>query len=116
MNQLKLFIMLCIICMSNTVFAQTINWKYLKTEDIHMINANIGVEHGMIYGLGYAYPFNAENFPMLANFEVSIPSGNEIADDFKIKTGVQTRWVELNHFQFSTKIQGIFRRYQNDFT
>jgi hypothetical protein len=116
MKQVKLFIMLLIISMSSTVSAQTINWKNLKKENKHMINANMGVEHGMIYGLGYAYPFSAHNFPMLANFEISIPSGNEITDDFKIKTGVQTRWVEFNHFQFSTKIQGIFRRYQNDFT
>lgn len=116
MKQVKLFIMLFIISMSSTVSAQTINWKNLGKETRHMINANIGLEHGMIYGLGYANSFRVHQFPMLANLEVSIPSGNEITDDFKVKTGVQTRWIELDHFQFSTKIQGIFRRYQNDFT
>jgi hypothetical protein len=52
---------------------------------------------------------------MVANIEYSFPSGNKIFDDFKTKIGVQIRWIEFHNFQFSTKIHGVFRRYENDF-
>jgi hypothetical protein len=95
--------------------AQTINWASLKEENKHILNVNFGAEYGVIYGLGYGYQFKAWGFPMAANIEYSFPSGNKIFDDFKTKIGVQIRWIEFHNFQFSTRIHGIFRRYENDF-
>ena len=67
------------------------------------------------YGLGYGFQFKAWLFPIVVNFEYSFPSGNKIFDDFKTKIGGQIRWIEFHDFQFSTKIYGVFRRYENDF-
>lgn len=98
-----------------SVSAQTINWASLNDENKHIVNANLGFDYGVIYGLGYGQKFNAGIFPIVASAEFSMPSGNNLLDDFKAKAGAQVRWIEFHNFQFSTKIYGVFRRYENDF-
>lgn len=95
--------------------AQTINWVSLEDQYRHIVNASFGAEYGMIYGLGYGYHIHTKLFEIVPVAEYSFPSGNKIFDDFKAKAGVQIRWVEFHNFQFSTRIQGIFRRGENDF-
>ena len=87
----------------------------MKEENKHIVNANFGLEYGVIYGLGYGYQIKTRLFPIVVNVEYSFPSGNKILDDFKTKIGGQIRWIEFHDFQFSTKIHGVFRRYENDF-
>jgi len=98
-----------------SVNAQTINWASLNDGNKHIINANLGMEYGIVYGLGYGFQANTRLFPIVVNLEYSFPSGNKIFDDFKTKIGGQIRWIEYYNFQFSTKIYGVFRRYDNDF-
>lgn len=100
-------------CM-HTAKAQTINWNNLNADHQHIIYLNVGLEHGVVYGLGYGYHIKSNLFPMMANVEISTPSGEQLLDDLKAKVGVQINWVEVNHFQFSTKVHGVFRRYEND--
>jgi hypothetical protein len=105
----------------SSAHAQTINWASLKDEHKHIVNINLGAEYGVIYGLAYGYHvktklFNTIPINVTPNIEYSFPSGNKIFDDFKFKIGGQISWVEFHHFQFSTKIQGVFRRFENDFT
>jgi hypothetical protein len=38
----------------SSVHAQTLNWASLK-DNKHILNANVGVEHGVVYGLGYGH-------------------------------------------------------------
>ena len=93
--------------------AQTINWASLK-DNKHIINANVGAEHGVVYGLGYGYQIKTRLLPIVANVEFSAPAGDKIFDDFKTKIGGQIRLIKYQDFQFSTKIQGVFRSYEND--
>ena len=97
-----------------TANAQTINWASLKEENKHIINANLGWDYGVTYGLGYGYQFKTWVFPTLANIEYSAPSGEQKFDDFKTKLGIQIRLAELYNFQVSAKIQGVFRRYESE--
>jgi len=94
--------------------AQTINWASIKEENKNIINANLGWDYSVSFGLGYGYQFKAWVFPTVANLEFSTPSGNQILDDFKTKLGIQIRLADLNNFQISAKIQGVFRRYECD--
>jgi hypothetical protein len=87
----------------------------MKEESRHILNVNAGAEHGLVYGLGYGYRIRNSWFPIIANVEYSMPSGHSLMDDFKTKIGVQIRWVEYYNLQFSTKIHGVFRRYENDY-
>jgi hypothetical protein len=49
------------------------------------------------------------------NAEYSEPAGKVFFDDFKTKVGAQINWFHTNHFYASTRIQGVFRRYQNEY-
>lgn len=116
MKNYKTYLFLLLIPLINgKLDAQSINWASLKAEDKHIVNANFGAEYGVIFGVGYGYHIKTDLFDIVPNFEFSFPSGNRLFDDFKTKPGVQIRWNEFSNFQISTKIQGIFRRYENDF-
>lgn len=108
-------LLMLLIGYGNTIYSQTINWESLKEEHKHIVNANAGAEYGVVYGLGYGYHIKTSLFKVVPNIEYSFPSGNKIFDDFKTRIGVQMSWVEFHHFQFSTKINGVFRRFENDF-
>jgi len=45
--------------------------------------------------------------------DLSIPSGDKLVDDFKTKIGGYFRLYQVRNFQFSAKIMGVFRRYEN---
>lgn len=102
-----------IVSISNTK-AQTINWKNIGIDNKHVLNVNCGIEYGLIYGIGYGLKINSK-LPILFNVEYSFPSGNKLTDDFKTKIGGKIRLYEVRNFHFSASIQGLFRKYENDF-
>jgi hypothetical protein len=105
-------ILACIV-FTGKVYTQTINWESLKKEDKHVLNINTGFEYGLIYGAGYGYQLNTI-FPVILNLEYSFPSGKNVTDDFKSKIGGKVRLYQINNFQFSANIYGIYRRYENN--
>ena len=112
---IKILIISGLVLSINPAGAQTINWAGLNDENKNIINANVGFEYSLVYGLGYGRVFNTRLFPIVANAEYSFPSGKNVIDDFKTKIGGQIRLLEYHDFQFSVKIQAVFRRYENDF-
>jgi len=117
---MRLYKLLLLISVLSLVFssshAQTINWASLDEEDNQILSVNFGAEYGFVYGLGYGYHINNRLFDIVPSIEFSIPSGDNLFDDFKTKVGIQVRWYEFRDFQFSTKVMVIIRRYENDFT
>ena len=104
------FILLLII--PGQSFSQNINWKSLDRHQKHILNLNVGAEYGLTFGAGYGYQLKSK-FPILLNVEHSFPSGRNLSDDSKTKIGGTIRVYEVNNFQFSARIQGVFRRYEN---
>ena len=96
--------------------AQVINWESVKKENRQLLGASLGMEYGLTFNLAYGYQLRSRAFPALITAEYSFPSGNQLFDDFKTKVGGQVSLIRYRHFQFSTRIQGVFRRYQNDLT
>jgi hypothetical protein len=92
--------------------AQDINWAALKEKQRHIVNLNTGLLNGLVFSAGYGYKLKTK-LPVILNAEYSFPSGSNLLDDFKTKIGGQIRLYEVNDFQFSAKVQGVFRRYQN---
>jgi len=99
---------------SGNTFSQSINWKSLDKEQRHIINVNAGADYGLTVGAGYGYQLKSK-MPIVLNVEYSMPAGDKLSDDFKTKIGGYIRLYQVNNFQFSAKIQGVFRRYQNSF-
>lgn len=106
-------ILSCIAVPVNSL-TQTINWQSLDKRDKHIININSGYEYALDFGVGYGYQFNSK-MPVLLNLEYSFPSGKNVTDDFKSKTGVKIRLYQIKNIQFSVAINGIYRRYETNF-
>jgi hypothetical protein len=96
------------------VFSQTLNFNSLKAADRHIISLNAGLEHGLIYGIGYAYQLKSK-IPLMLNAEFSAPSGNWVFDDYKTKIGGQIRFFKFRNIHVAGKVQGIFRQNTNDY-
>ncbi len=93
--------------------AQTINWSTIRQQK-HIATINIAAEHALTFGAGYGYNIRSKR-PVVLNAEFSFPSGKDLTDDFKVKTGAQVRWWQWGNFHVASKIQGIFRRNHNEY-
>jgi hypothetical protein len=94
--------------------SQTLNWGSNRKNQKHIININAGVEHGVVFGAGYAYQLKSK-IPIVLNAEYSFPSGKNLLDDFKTKIGGQIQFYQKGNFYFSAKLYSMFRRYKSDF-
>jgi hypothetical protein len=113
MKKIKLITLIVITTIvTNFSYGQTLNWASLDKEQRHIINLNAGLEFGVTYGIGYGYQLKTA-LPIVLNIEQSHPSGKDFFEDFKTKIGGQVRIVQVGDFQFSVKIQGVFRRFEN---
>jgi hypothetical protein len=111
MTQLIIVILLWLLSFTTTL-AQTINWKNLKKEEKHLLNATVGWEHGLVYGVAYGYKLKTK-LPIVVDASFSIPSGETVFDDFKTKIGGQINVYQINNFHFNASLHGIYRRYEN---
>jgi hypothetical protein len=99
---------------SGNIFSQNINWKSLDKEQRHIINVNAGADYGLTLGAGYGYQLRS-TMPVVLNIEYVMPAGEKLTDDFKTRIGGYIRLCKIHNFQFSAKVQGVFRRYENSF-
>lgn len=111
----SLLFSITIILFAVSAQAQTLNWGSPQQDYRHIISASIGIEHGAIIGIGCGYKVGNSPLPVVLTANISMPSGEDFADDFKTNLGAQIRWFEYNNVQFSTHISGLFRRYENNF-
>lgn len=106
-------VVLVILSIQFSINAQTINWTSLKKEQMQIFNANAGWDFAINYGVGYGYQLKSK-LPIIVNLEFSFPAGGNAGfDDHKVKIGGQARVFKFNDFAFTTKIHGVFRRYEN---
>lgn len=107
------FIAACLVaCVDST--AQAFNWHDLRKGQKHILHLNVSAEHAAVYGVGYNYKLRSK-FPIVLSAEYSFPSGNDITDDFKTRIGGQIDLFHAGNIHFISKINGVFRRYQNDY-
>jgi len=96
------------------ILSQEINWYRLQNDQRHLLNVNAGVDYGLSFGARYGYHLRS-TIPIMLIVDFSIPSGENVADDFKTRLGGYIRLYEADHFQFSAKVLGVFRRYENSY-
>lgn len=109
----SIIIIVAFLFSQNKIFAQVINWNNISEQNKHLLHANVAAEYGVTAGLGYHRLMPAKNFPLWVGGEFSMPAGSNLTDDFKARLGAQIKIAAFNHFQFSARVQGISRRYQN---
>lgn len=95
-------------------FAQTINWRSLQADDKHIVSLNIGWDYAATVGIGYGQKVRSK-IPMIFGAEFSIPAGETLLDDLKVKSGIQAEVFKINGFSATVKVNGIFRRYESEF-
>ncbi|HAS44182.1 MAG TPA: hypothetical protein DCS93_27130 [Microscillaceae bacterium] len=112
MTNIKTCIFIVFLCfLMNQSFAQSVNWQTLKNNR-HIAHIHTSWDHGLVYGLGYSYQLKLKT-PILLQASYSLPSGNQLLDDFKVKLGGQVRFYKINYFQFSASLYALYRRFQN---
>ncbi|MCU0432138.1 MAG: hypothetical protein MUC87_01635 [Bacteroidia bacterium] len=104
-----------ILLASPAVNAQTLNWAGIENEQKHILTAHTGIEHGIIWGVGYGRKLNAGKFPIVLGAGYSFASGKNLFDDSKLKLGGQINIWQWKAFQVSARLQGIARTTKNDF-
>jgi hypothetical protein len=114
MKSIRVLLLFMIFSIGLVAKSQTLNWHNLKKDQRNIVNVNAGIDYALTYGVGYGYQLKTKR-PIVLNVEYSFPSGNNLFDDFKIKTGGQIRWLKSGNFYFSSKLQGVFRRYNNSY-
>ena len=102
-----------LVCLVNSSFSQTINWKNLQPSQKHIVNLNMGFDNAFGIGVGYGYHFNTK-MPLVLNLEYSMPLGDNAFDDLKTKIGAQLNLFRANSFFATVKAYGIIRRFEND--
>lgn len=116
MRTLKIsFQILLFILVAHSAQAQTQNWAGAPGDYRHFFRASFGLEQGVVLGLGYGYKLDMGPIPVILTAQYSMPAGGHFTDDFKVRTGVQIRWFESGNVHFSTNIDGVFRRFENDY-
>jgi hypothetical protein len=86
----------------------------LQQSQKHIVNLHVAGEHGLVFGAGYGRQFSIAHLPVIVQAEYSQPAGNQLFDDFKTKLGGQVRVFKYRDIHVGLKVQGIYRRYQND--
>lgn len=109
-----ILVMIAALTISTGASAQVLNWKNLEEPGKNILTVNVGLEHGLVAGAGYAYQLKSK-IPIVLNTEFSTASGDKLFDDFKAKIGGQVRLLKAGDVHFSAKVQGVFRRNENAF-
>lgn len=94
---------------------QNISWGAVDSTQQVYVHGSLGVEYAMTYGFGGGYLIEAGPFTMLADISFSMPFGEDLFDDKKIKAGGNILWVSYAHWAFSTPVHAVFRTVENNY-
>lgn len=113
---MKTAITILMITMAVSEFSasQNVNWRSLRDDQNNLVQFNFGYDYGVTAGMGYARTFSAIR-PVLLGLDISLPMGNNLSDDFKVRLGGQIEIVEIAGFAATVRVASVFRKYHNDF-
>lgn len=113
MKNIKRIVILAVtLILSKQVISQTLNWASSNPQQKRIATVFAGWDYGIVGGVSYGYLLKTK-IPIYVSGEYSFPAGKKLVDDFKTKLGVQMRLCRMKNFCFSTKINGVFRKYEN---
>ncbi len=93
--------------------AQSINWKNTNENYKNLVYLRLGYDYGVTTQLGYARNIKFIK-PSIINIDYSFPMGRDLIDDFKVKSGINTKVWSKSSIAVSVKIQGTYKRYSSE--
>lgn len=94
--------------------AQTINWSAHDHFDKN-IRLYSGLDYGITYGFQFGKIIKTPNITWGPFMDFSLPLGNNLIDDYKLKIGTTAKLFQYNHWITSFDISIINRRNRNPF-
>ena len=102
----KVLIIVCLLVASKLAKSQNMNWALMNDSLNQSVEATLSLDYGITYGVGYNHVFNTM-FPLALHGDVSIPSGENLLDDYKIKTGAVLRLTQIGDVYVDAGLMGI---------
>lgn len=91
--------------------AQDINWR--ADNKNHIVSTYFGADYSFYYGLSYGYLLDTKFKPLVIGTELTLPFGEDLFDDWRLRTSVQAELWEKSNFSFSLKPAFILRKYES---
>jgi hypothetical protein len=104
--------LIALMAVSQAALSQNVNWKSLRQDQHNLLQLNVGYDYGFTTQLGYARTITMLR-PAMVGLDFSIPMGNDLLDDFKVRLGGQIEVLEFNGFSVTVRIASVFRKYQS---
>jgi hypothetical protein len=94
--------------------AQVYNWAKLDSFN-HVGRIYTGLENGVIYGLHYGKIINAKKTILIPFVDLSLPLGDRLIDDYKVKLGTSLKLLQTKKWILSGGVSILNQSYQNPF-
>ena len=106
--------LIAILITGNICFAQYKNWNSDNTGNKNAVYLNLGYDYSLSLDAGYNRSLKLFNKTLLLGLDISLPMGDNLFDDHKIKIGGEMELLHKNDFYISAKLKGVIRRYESD--
>jgi len=118
MKTMKLYIVivLLITLKIRTTNAQDINWSEVEGGKKHFVTLNVGADHSVFYGIQYGFVLCEKHSPIILDAEFNLPFGDQIMDDWYLRTGLKTKVWSQNSLIWTARASFIIRRYESNTT
>lgn len=102
-----------VLAVTETGLSQNINWRSLREDQNNLLQFSYGYDCGVTAQAGYYRTFTVFR-PAAAGLDISVPMGNNLFDDYKIRLGVQIELLEVDGFSVTARLTSAFRRYESE--
>ena len=106
-----LLALIVVAVLSEDSYSQNINWRSLDNGQTNIMQFNFGYDFGATSQVSYNYYIDGFR-PITLGLDYSLPMGNVLFDDFKVRYGAQIEIAEWEGFSLTAKIYSNFKRYK----
>lgn len=100
-NLVKL--LLVAMALADAGYSKNVNWRSLRDDQRNIVQFNSGYDYGVTAQVAYNRSLSMFR-PVVVGLDFSVPMGNVLLDDFKVRLGGQMEIVDLDGFSTTIKI------------
>ena len=112
-NRLLLVSLIIISTISNNK-AQVYNWHRISSSS-SIGSVYVGLNYGLIYGLHYGRIITSKKATYILFIDISLPTGNKVIDDYKVKLGTSVQFLNRNNWVLSSDVSFFNQKIQQSF-